>query len=320
MKWTKRILIWLVGMLVIVLLSNTAGSIISKVFGVDILLPTMRGYSRKMTFPVGEPTNEKEAKALRMKLGMRALLSNDRLVNKSPTLWERLLFEDFVVDETIFFTAPEGLHDFSEGSYICACDETNENVLLLQTVGLIDVEDFVKLEGTDELIAVLAEHPEAEVRMEAYTIEAYHVMPVSVTVRDADSGMEYQHIDFPADGDAIKSDTCFIANEYHEDGSSLSLHQQLVMAKAGERATDRLAAKLMEKFPYGQANFEEEHTYYGFGSISAHRMEVSDEGYGMLTVIRFDFMKGLLGYTAVLGGIMTVIMLLVFLVHDRKEN
>ena len=318
MKWVKRIAIWLAGMLCIVLLSNVAGCIMETKFGVDILLPSLRGYSKKMTFPVEEPQNEEEAKNLRAKLGMRATLSNDRLTNAHPTLWERLLFQDIVVDETMMFTSPDGLHDFSEGSYVPACDETVGTVLLLQTIGLIDMEDFAQLEGVDDLIAVLKEHPDAQVRLEAYTMDKYHVMPVSVTVKDDANGTVYQHIDFPASGEVIQSENCFIANDYHEDGSSLILYQMLTLAKAGERATDKLAAKLIETFPYGQAGFEEEKTSYGLGSVTAQRIEILDEGYGMLTVVRFYFTKSMFLYIAVLGGIMTVIMLIVWLARDKR--
>ena len=47
---------------------------------------------------------------------------------------------------------------------------------------------------------------------------------------------------------------------------------------------------------------------------------MSDEGCGMLTVTRFDFTKSMFGYIAVLGGIMTVILLIVWLVHDKKGD
>ena len=43
MKWVKRAAVWLAGMLVIVLLCNTAGCILDKVFGMDILMPAMCG-------------------------------------------------------------------------------------------------------------------------------------------------------------------------------------------------------------------------------------------------------------------------------------
>lgn len=312
MKIIKRLCIWLAGMLVILAVSTLAGSLFTNQFGVKILMPAMVGYAKKLTFPLDEPTNEDERKKVAALLGVRALLDNQRFSEPHPTIVQRLLFQDITVDESVIFTAPGGLHDFSKGTYASVLDDSIESVSLIKTIGLIDMGAFVEKEGADALFDTVQAHPDAVVRLDAYTIDSFHIQPVTVTVV-SESGEVYLTQDFPADGEVIRSETCRIQND------DSSLYQEMLTARAGERATDRIAEKMLETLPYGQAGFEQEKTSFGLGSVTASRVEIADNGYGMITVLRFNYCRSLLLYVLPLGAVMTVVMLLVFLGKDRKK-
>lgn len=319
MKIAKRFGIWLAGILVILLIVNAAATLLAKAGGTDILMPSLKGYSKKMIFTDEMPTDEKEAKGMRAKLGVRALLSDIRFADMGAGEGEnglrRLLFSGMCLDESIIFTSSEGVHDFSEGIYAAVYDEQIEGVKLVQTIGLIELRAFAKTEGVDALTEVLLAHPDAVIQLNAYTMEGLHITPVTVTVTSADGASEYLKADFPATGAVIESDTCYIVSDEQD-----SLGSRLALAQMGERASDRAAHKLLESFPFGQANVGEGKNHYAIGSIMSTWIETSADGNGMITVVRIGYLRTVLIATAVLGAVLTAVLLIIFIVKDRRTG
>lgn len=316
MKWVKRMGIWLAGVLAILLLMSVVGAFAVRTIGVNVLMPSMCGYSKKMIFPEEVPTAPDEQKKLHAMLGVRSILGDIRLEpsKEDVNLLKKFLYGDLYVDESIIFTDPEGTYPLSSGIFAAVCDENIEGLSLIQTIGLIDVRAFAQAEGTDELTEVLKAHPEAAIRLNAYTVDQYLIEPVRITVESVDGSTEYLQCKFPSQGDIIETDTCYIKSEEMD-----YLGDKLALAKKGERASDRTAAKLLETFPFGEKNIEEQKNHYGIGSITATRIETSEDGYGMITVLRFNYLRTILLHSAVLGGIFTVILFLIFLARDRRS-
>ncbi|MBR2085981.1 MAG: hypothetical protein IJ906_02390 [Oscillospiraceae bacterium] len=311
----KYLGIWLAGVLVAALVSNFAGAFFVKKVLADSLMPSLSGYSKKMTFPLKEPQNEKEQKLNAAVLGIRALLSDTRFEIRASKFYQNFLFLDLDADQSIVFVGKDGLHDFSSGCYLSVYDESSElgNATLMKTIGLLDVAALCELDSSGELFAAVKENPDAAIRLNAYTIDNYHVTPASLTLLR--EGEELRTIDFPASGDAIQADTVYL---YHPDDSGNSpdsLYIKMKVCRMGQHPAQKAAQALVSELSPDGENFSASHCRYGFMNVMLENTEVL-EHYGMISVICIYYWKGALLYTVILSVLFAGVLVLIY--HRKR--
>lgn len=314
----KRLWIWLAGMLVISLLADIAGSALVKITGVDTLLPSMYGYSAKMDLPPQPAATEEERRGNAGHMAIRAILSDSRMVNKPTNFLQYILFQDMTVDESIVFTNADGFYDFSSGIFASVYRDTEENVYMMHTFGLIPLQELVQLEGADALIEALREHPDAELHLNAYTInENCKILPVSITLYNQ-LGTEIATVEFPADGDVIHAEDVRIDNRYDETYTFYGIYEQMKLAAQGERKSDRIARELAEHLST-DAESSDDSTRFGLMTITATHTESRNQN-GLAVCYRFYFWKGVLLHTCILGAVWTIIYLIVCITRSKKNS
>ena len=316
MHITKWIGIWLAAMLAVFFLVNTAGGLLLNFTAGKVLAEGMYGYCAKMKFPLQEPTNEKEAKANHAILAVRSLVSDDQLISNGGNLISNFTFGKFVVDETTIFLTPEGEHRFSKGIYILAFNDKGDHMdYILNAVGLIDVKKLAAYDGAGEIQRVLLEHKDATVRLDAYTVNDYEITPAQITVLDA-QGAELLTEEFPAEGEIIRGENCRIYNESVDEENTLA--KKIGIALSGERKSDRVARKILER-----GNFEEgvsEKMHYGIMNVTRTFVETKD-GYTMIAAYTFDYTQSMMFCIMVLAALTTAIVIIIAVIrHLSRKN
>lgn len=323
MKAVKRIVIWLVAMIVIVLIVNIAGSFIVYKIGVYPLSRSLQGYSKKaerMLYPSIDSEDEKERIRGSASLAVRTVLSDDHLINE-PGFFYNLIFSNIKVDLTNKFFDKNGLNELSSGIFACAYqedDDTSSSSIgyMKKTFGVIDINDFCKLDCASDIYNVLETEPEVVVRLNSYTISDYIVKPVSITLLDENEN-ELLNVECLYEGELIEKSDCYILNEQKDkETNSNSIYYKMRNAYLGERKTDRIANKLVNDVNFDKGDYDETKTSYGLGIMSVKHIEVID-GYAEIYVLSCNFVKGVVFYTVILGGIMSLIMLIVIKIKSH---
>lgn len=308
MRFVKYACVWLAAMLVIVLAVNYGGGFLVNKIGGDTLMPAMRGYARKMTFPLSAPTNEKEEKTVGARLMVRSMLSDTTLRN-NPGFFYNFLFCNFTIEQANVYLNADGPHDFSSGIFAEAYHDVGDKLqYVLHPVGLIDLRALSQKKGAEELYRLLRDYPDAEMRLDAYSVSDFKVVPAQITLLDG-SGTEITSVKFPEQGDIIREDNCRIWNDVSEDRGS-EVCQYLETALRGERDVDRYAKQLAENAPLGQTGYAHEETRYGFAVVRRAFTEVL-EGRTGISVIEIRYGRNMLFYCVLLGMLMTVTLLFI---------
>ena len=315
MRTARFAAIWAAGMLVITLLVNLAGGLITKRIGSDQLMPAMTGYSKKMQFPLEEARTEEERKHNAVALAMRAVLSDQHFENTTANrLTGMLLFTDLTIDQSNVYIGEAGPTPFSSGIFQSVYRETGERIHMGNVIGLVDLRAFILEDGADALHEALSQTPDAAVRLDAYTMEDYLITPARLSLLDAQGNVLTQ-IDCPAQGEILKAEDLYLENSgAGNDYDSNNLLCQLENAQLGERRTDRIADRLAQQTdPSGGYVMADIQVHYGFGRITSEFTEVNNHTAG-ICVVEFDYHRSLILYIAVLGGILTLILGIVYFV------
>ncbi len=135
-----------------------------------------------------------------------------------------------------------------------------------------------------------------------------------------EGGAEIESFDFPASGEVINSDNTYIDHDNKDKlHSGRSLYLKIKVAKRGERRSDRIAKQLADKVVFANGDQNDYEKSYGNGVVNSKMVEVKD-GKAMVTVLRFRFLRCVFADTAVLGAIMTLIMVLICRHKDKKKT
>lgn len=316
MNAVKRTAIWLAAMLAIIFVVNAAGTIIVKKVVADTLLRASMGYSKRaerMIHPPADAEDEDEQRRASGSLAVRSLLSDDRIINE-PGFFYNLLFLNFQIDVTNIFFDKDGLNELSSGILVSAyrSDRSDSGNLdhMKNTFGVVNINDFCKLDCAEEVYNALESDPGAVIQLNSYTISDYIVKPVSLTLLDAD-GNELLNVTCPYEGELIERPDCYIFNEYEDEGyDSDSLYHKMKLAFPGERRSDKIANELIDEVSFDNGDYSTDKTIYGLGNMSMKYIELTGD-YSQITVLHIQFIKGVIFYTVILGGIMSIIMFLV---------
>lgn len=318
----KKFIIWLCSMIAIVLLVNTAGGFFVKLTLGNIMMPAYMGYSKKIdTFihpEYVEPTEEKKTNGLQG-LAIRSVFSNGRLNNKNNFFYN-FLFMNVYIDESHIFFDSDGTNQLSSGIFANVfIDNGNIADYIRNTVGVVNINEFCKLEGTAEIYKLLKEQ-DVRIRLDSYTInDNYVISPVELTVLDKNDN-ELLKSFFPVNGDLVKASGVYFYDDISDKEHSVhSLYKKMTDAYHGERKTDRIANKLIDKAVFDNGNQSEENFYFGIGTLTMTNVEVTDNK-AMITALRFNYLGGVILYTIILGATLTAIMFAVSQVKKRKMN
>lgn len=318
----KTKIIWLCSMIAIVLLVNTAGGFVVRLTLGNILMPAYMGYSKKVdTFihpEYVEPAEEKKSNGLHG-LVVRSLMSNGRMNNDNNFLYN-FLFMNVYIDESHIFFDKNGTNELSRGIFANVYKDEGNNLDYFQkTVGAVNIIEFCKLEGTDEIFKLIKEQ-DIRIRLDSYTInENYVINPVKITVFD-ENNTEILTKEYPANGEIIKaSNLYFYDDTYDKEHSGYSLYKKMTDAYHGERKTDKIANKLIDNAVFDNGNQSEQDFYFGIGTLTMTNVEVTDNK-AMITALRFNYIGGVILYTIILGATLTVIMFAMSQVKKKKNE
>lgn len=312
MTCKKKLAIWLAAMTIVFLIVNTAGTLFIRHFISDTLSKAVCGYSKRaerMLYPEkAAEGNENPERSISGLLGLRSLL-NDNVINNQPGFLYYFLFMNFDVDETWVFFDENGMSELSSGIYA----RVYKQDALTGSFGLLNVRELCENAETKAFYNVLEEHPEATIRLDAYTQIGNTVKPLQLTLLD-DSGSELYSAAFTNHtGDKmINTDDTFI---YNGDSTNLStsnrLYEKMRIAYSGERKSDRKAAEVAAAFSFSGEDIQKDTYSYGLGNMIVTHIE-NTGGYASVTVHHYHYMGDVICCTILLGTITTVILLIVF--------
>lgn len=322
MKILKRIIIWLVLMAAIVFVLNSVGVLI---LGKTILEDYERAYSgysakaEKFIHPVyTEPEEEGKNNGL-SGLMVRAVFSNESF-DTHKYKRQVFMFMDQIIDFSCIFFDENGTTGLSEGIFAAAyTDDGQSNAHYKNIVGLVDIKEFCRREESREVYKILDERDYVRIRLDSYSVDSdYVVHPAEYTLTD-DSGTELGHYECPCDGGIVRSTDVYIYDDHDKLTGNSSMYLKMKEAYRGERSIDRTAKKLMSKADFSQSEQRYIKHSIGLASFTSRQVEVTDGG-AAVVVIRFRFYRSVLLYTAIFGGIMTLIFILVCRKRDKRER
>jgi len=321
MKLLKRTIIWFVLLTGIFFVVNAVGSLIVDKVIVNRMTDAMTGYTVKVNRMIHpepkEPDETNKTNGL-SGLFLREMLDNTCLDLKSG-FTSTFYFMNMQMDQSVIMFNDSGLSRLSEGIYAVAFEDNDQGLdHFKSSVGVVDIKELVKLDGSGEILKILGTGDDILLRLDSYTVdEDFVVSPARITLLH-EGGREIAAFDFPVSGEVINSDKTYI---YHDNSdkvhSQSSLYLKMKVAKEGERKSDRFAKELVSKAEFtGEQNDLDKN--YGIGVIAAKRVETSGDQ-AMVTVLRFRFLRCVFLDTGVLGAIMTLIMVLICRHKDKKQ-
>lgn len=322
MKLVKRLFIWFVAMLAVILFADAAIGALFYIAGKSSLTGATSGYAKKMTFPLEEPQNEDDEKKNGGILMIRSVLG-DYTEGTRSSLVGNFLFANCRFDVADIVLNREGRHALSTGVFAMVYSDRGESFdWVRHCFGLIRVNELAQMPEAASLADALEQYPDSSLRLDAYKIENNKVTPVSVTLLD-ESGAKLQTVTFAADDDIIRADNCYIYNKdttpADDDENANALLWKLQFAQAGERPADRLAQKYEEKLPTGTDSYEKDSVHFGIFSIAFVHSEIID-GNALVNVEQFTYTEGVIFYSSILGTIVTAVLLIVWIAESKRRN
>ena len=321
MKIVKRTVIWLMLMLIIFLIVNTAGGLfIRHQVGNDLTRATS-GYSKKgemMIHPVPkEKTEDSRANGLQG-IVVRALLSDGRLDNQN-SFWYNFLFLNMTVDQTVKFWDKDGTNELSGGIFALVYQKLGEKLdYMYNPVGVIDIDRFIEQDCASEVYRILEKEDSAQIRLDSFSIKNYIIQPASFTILD-ESGNEIKSFECSVGGELSDFKDCYIYSDKDKKSSGFNMYKKMKDAYLGEQSTEKTAKKLMEKADFDDPSQSVTKWSFGPASVTSKHLETTD-GYAQVSVIRFCYWKSVVLYMIILGAVMTLIFLIICRKKDKKAN
>lgn len=323
MKMLKRSIIWFVLLTAIFLIVNAVGSLFVDKLLVGRMTDSMKGYSAKVDMMIHPKYKEPEAEGKSnglLGLNMRSLLDNSCLDCKENFL-STFIFTNVQMDQSVIMLDENGMSRLSDGIFAVAYEDNGLGADKFKSaVGVIDVNEFIKTSAAGKIYSIMETSDDILLRLDSYTVSAsYIVSPVKITVLH-EGGAEIESFDFPASGEVINSDNTYIDHDNKDKThSGYSFYLKIKEAKRGERRSDRIAKRLADKVVFANGDQNDYEKSYGNGVVNSKMVEVKD-GKAMVTVLRFRFLRCVFADTAVLGAIMTLIMVLICRHKDKKKT
>ena len=323
MKKLKRTILWLVFMAVILFIVNLTGILIVRAIGVKMMEGAMVGYSVKenqMLHPVPREPDEKNRTNGLSGMTFVTLLDNSRIRNNDKW-WSVLMFLNMDIDQSTVFFDEDGMTELSSGIFDVVYEDNGETMDYFRyPIGVIDVNELIKNDCSSEIYDLLEKNDEVSVRLDSYSLDSsYIVHPASITILDS-NGAELGKYDIPCSGDIVSRENIFIKHDWNcKRDSDYSLYKKIMDARLGQRKSDKIAKELVDKADFSQSKQRYTKRSYGLATITSKHVETTD-GQAMVCVQRFHFYKGVLLYTILFGGIMTLIFVLVCRSKDKKKE
>ncbi len=302
----KRITIWCVSMLSAAFLVNLVGTLFSRFVCYNV--PPMIGYVNKcdaMFHP--QPTMDDPEYTQLGALAMRAVLDDMHIGRNVNSLCSEM-FVDVSFDQSYIFMENDTMSPLSKDSFEIVYEETEAGTDYMKHAwGVVRMREFCKLDEAKALYDELSEHPDAYVRLDAYTVEDFVYTPAKVTLTDG-NGTEYGTFEFPVEGELQQAENLYLYNgrdlnfsdKLWQAPEDNSVWASMQTAYLGERYVDRLANKYAAK-PDPGPDAPCPKRIYGIGQYAEVFTNTSDDGtYRGVFVHTCDYRKSLFVWTAVL--------------------
>ena len=320
MKIVKRTALWLALMLAIAVIVDVLGSIVCTLLVVNSMDGAYIGYSKqaekRIVYKINEVDEKNNSNGLAPMI-LRVVMDDDSW-NSHNSLLELSVFTDLDIDESHIFFTKDITNEFSKGIFALVYEDTGISVSYVKTpVGLIDINEFIKLDSSSDFFTELEKNKDATIRVDAYSIDNFTVTPSKLTILD-ENGNALRSFEFPTDGKIIEKDNIYIKNKYDKHYTGYGVYNKMKTAYKGERKVDRIARDLVPKAEFSQGKHYETNHSYGFASIYSKHVETYDDS-AYVYVMRFSFISSFLFYTAIFGLIMTVIFILKCRKKDKEE-
>ena len=324
MNKVKRIVLWLSIMLVLEVIINAAGAALTQMTAVKLMEGSVIGYSQRSTEMI-RPHKDESGNSGRTnglaRLAIRTILSDSRLYT-DLNFRGNFLFSNQIIEEKKIFFDENGTTPLSEGIFAVAYKDVGGTTseYIKNAEGVIDINEFCKLDGAKELYDCLGKCIGETVRLDAFSVDDnYIVHPAELTVLDS-AGSELLHLEFPCDGEIIKGSDYYIYEETEKEddrrNSSVCLYKKMNDAYKGELKGTKTARELMKKADFSQGEHYWTKRSYGFGSVTSKHVESIDGG-AMVCVVHFSYIGGVLLYTVICAVVLTVIF---WIVHINRRD
>ena len=324
-KVFKNIIIWFAGMVLIALIMNGIATLFVKEVIYD-QLGILTNYVQKadsLLYPEEYVKTMDKPEKISAVLKLRTLL-DDNFVDFDRGIKGDLVCTNIKIDTAVLFSVKDGDSDLSDGVWSAVCKENNGQMSTLEdTVGLLCVNDLCEMEYASQLYDVLKANPDAKAKLDSYAMKGYIIVPVSITVIDAD-GNEIAQLeckDVPDGYEKIEADDIYIYNVYGDnefDRADECLYTEMELAYRGEREVDKIANDTQQQINNGSESGSTNDITWRFGKFTAKNVGVS-ENYSMVMVQEISYVKSAVLYVFLWGLVWTAVFWLVVLSKRREK-
>ncbi len=318
MKIVKKISLWLVSMLTTAALVEAVGLGFVHLIGGPDLIKSLSAWSNKseklLTPVLVEKTEENNYSNGLENLYVRGIVDNVSYSLSEENEKAVLFFCDMDVDQSVIFFNKDGMTDLSTGSFLSVYQlPENETSKLKNTIGLIDLGKLMENDDAAELSKmILNTDEEPVIQINSYSIsDNYIITPAEITV-SGQNGNVLGKFEFSTGGNIIKSDNAFV-----NYGSKTYLDGDFKAVSSGERKVDKIAKQTAENMDFSSGDQYTGKKIIGIGSYTMIHSENTGE-WGEVAVVKYSFLRSFILFFSVIGGILTVILLVFFHLNDKK--
>lgn len=254
---------------------------------VGILSPSLVGYSKKADkllhpeLTVAESGEVKEWASL----NVRFVLGDNRIGIISPQTVPVVPFSAFVVDQSIMFLEDGQRSPLSSGIYSRAYRDDGSGYNMKNIFGLTELHSLYASPCGQSLLTAAKENPGARIRLDAYTMQDYIIVPMTLSFLDENDNVIQKISTGMGSGTVIEEENVYLYNDTDDIG--LDFGSLMQTAALGVRSSDKIADTLADTVHFDE-NSRNDSKSYGIGSVTAKHIEVTD-GYAMISVVRAEF-------------------------------
>ena len=314
----KHIIIWILGLAVIVFFVNFAGGIFTKIFIEKSMADITRYVRHADTVLFVEDSNESDY-SLEQKsklFELRGFL-DDGHAEIDQGIKGLFFFCNPKIDTSVKFSSDAGELDLCEGVWGLVYKENSGTTKDDEyNIGLLSVNDLCGLSCARELYELLADNPDAKVKLNSYAVKGVIIVPLTITVIDQGGnniGM-FECQEAPEDWEKMEAEDTYICNKNSDNEFSVAdtlLKAMMEISFQGERAVDKIAKEKLEQVNDGKAISAKGEYSWAFGGFTVSYAGV-DGGYSMVVVREFNYIYSVVLYIIILSIIWTLVYIEVF--------
>ena len=321
-KGKRRVIIWIIGIIVAILLVNMATMIFVRfIYSADTDFTKYANKAENLLYPEELDDQEKVPAVL----NLRSLLSDHRLNGYSGIVGVASC-TGTIIDYSVKYDSREGESLLREGKWIPVVKPDNDINLLKDTIGVVSANQICESEYADRLYEILAGNRNATIIINKYVNDNYIITPIDMTILDS-IGNELATFaidDMSYDADKIIISEAKIYNEYQPDelfsNADYCLYDSMTMSMMGNRKVDAITESMVESADY---NNKESYNKikYGIGRFTIEQFAISDDNnYLMAYAVEYNYYNSFMFYSIILITFWSIVVLLSVLLIKRKKE